>query len=145
MKLLFNATGGINGYDQYGHYLRAWLLPNSACTTLFTGENESCVAHFNEAGQGEVTADPTPKRLAPPSKAQLKELRARLKAAQAQERVSGSTGMPLDAYGDPVGGDGGSAKHGATDFPGARHPSIADARALLDTVIGRQRETGGGR
>jgi ABC-type transporter Mla subunit MlaD len=145
MKLLFNATAGINGYDQYGHYLRAWLLPNSACTTLFTGENESCVAHFNEAGQGEVTADPTAKTR-PPSKAQLSELRARLKAAQAQGSVSGSTGMPLDAYGDPVGGEGGSAKDRTAAFPGARQPSIADARALLDTLIGRQhRRTGGSR
>ena len=36
MRLLFNTTGAINGYDQYGHFLRAWLLPNSACTSLFT-------------------------------------------------------------------------------------------------------------
>ena len=34
MKLLFNTTGAINGYDQFGHFLRAWLLPNAACTTL---------------------------------------------------------------------------------------------------------------
>ena len=34
MNLLFNTTGAINGYDQYGHFLRAWLLPNSACTAL---------------------------------------------------------------------------------------------------------------
>ena len=32
MSLLFNTTGAINGYDQYGHFLRAWLIPNNACT-----------------------------------------------------------------------------------------------------------------
>jgi len=81
-----------------------------------------------------------------PTKAQLNELRARLKAAQAQGSAQGGTGMPLDAYGDPVGGEGGSAKDRTTDFAGARQPSIADARALLDTLIGRQhRRTGGSR
>jgi phospholipid/cholesterol/gamma-HCH transport system substrate-binding protein len=140
MALLFNTTAAINGYDQYGHFLRAWLNINNACTSLFTAENDSCLAHFNEAAQGDFTTDPTPKRLATPSKAQLRELRARLKAAQAQGK-----GMPLDAYGDPVGGDGGSATTSSKERRGARLPSMADARALLDTVIGRQhRGTGGG-
>ena len=33
-KFLFFTTGGINGYDQFGHFLRAALLSDQICTIL---------------------------------------------------------------------------------------------------------------
>ena len=53
MSLLFNTTGAINSYDQYGHFLRAWLIPNNACTQLNDSPNQACPAHF---GDSPVTA-----------------------------------------------------------------------------------------
>jgi hypothetical protein len=145
MQLLFNTTGAINGYDQYGHFLRAWLLPNSSCTALFVvADREDCLAHFNE---------PAPTASLSPSKAQLeaaRELRrlaksdpAAYRQALSELQAGPSAGVPFDALGDPLGGDGGSGPNGSAERS-ARLPSMADARALLDTVIGRQRPGTGG-
>src|SRR4051794_3577626 len=66
-KFLFNTTGAINGYDQFGHFLRAVLPVNQACT--FLNEQEaSCDAHFNvspAASQAQAAAQ----------RAQLKQAR----------------------------------------------------------------------
>ena len=40
MNFLFNTTGGVNGYDQYGHFLRAFLTIPPGCTTLVTTPTE---------------------------------------------------------------------------------------------------------
>jgi phospholipid/cholesterol/gamma-HCH transport system substrate-binding protein len=155
MHLLYNTTGATNGYDQYGHFLRAWLLPNSACTALFPFETDFCIAHFNEDAQSAAKASLLPSaqsremralaKLAQSDPAAYRERLHSLQAAQAEGSASGSTGMPLDAYGDPVGGAAGSATSGSTERRSARLPSMADARALLDTVIGRQHlQSGGG-
>ncbi len=63
MSLLINSTAAINGYDQYGHFLRAQLLPESACTFLFDFELDFCDAHFNPAfvEQAKTSAPPEPK------------------------------------------------------------------------------------
>ena len=147
MKLLINTTAAINGYDQYGHFLRAWLLPNSACTALFVvSDRADCIAHFNE---------PTPAKASlAPSKSQrnaAQQLSSLAKSDPAAYRQyfkqlqgGSSTGLPFDALGDPLGGDGGSATNGSAKRGSARLPSMADARALLDTVIGRQNGIGGG-
>jgi len=158
MQLLINTTGAINGYDQYGHFLRAWLLPNSACTALFPVTREDCLAHFHETeSTAQASALSTKAQL--PSKAQLEAAgalaglaksdpaayREALSKLQAGTSAPGGTGLPFDALGDPLGGNAGSAASGSTERRSARLPSMADARALLDTVIGRQRRgTGGG-
>jgi phospholipid/cholesterol/gamma-HCH transport system substrate-binding protein len=48
MNLLYNTTGGINGFDEKGHFLRAQLLV-TGCTTLLSSFFESCSANFGGA------------------------------------------------------------------------------------------------
>jgi ABC-type transporter Mla subunit MlaD len=124
MSLLFNTTGAINGYDQYGHFLRAWLSPNSACTALFNFEADSCLAHFNEQAQKAAKTNPAP------SKAELRDAQALAELAQS----------------DPAG-----YRRAFENLPAqapaqaSSVPSLGDVRSLLDTVIGRERQgTGGG-
>jgi phospholipid/cholesterol/gamma-HCH transport system substrate-binding protein len=146
MNFLFNTTGGINGYDQYGHFLRAQLQV-TPCTTLATVSLQSCTAHW---GGSVLTPASARKSMAQRYRSYLHQLRKQA-SRQASGGASGQArggapgpGLPLDAQGDPVGGASSPAS-GSTDFRGARQPSIAAARALLDTVIGRQRrQTGGG-
>jgi phospholipid/cholesterol/gamma-HCH transport system substrate-binding protein len=138
-NFLFNTTGGINGYDQYGHFLRAQLQV-TPCTTLATVSLQSCTAHWGGSVQTKAAAR---KSLAQRYRTYLDQLRKQA-SGQASGGASGKargsapgTGLPLDAQGDPVGGASSPAS-GSTDFRGARQPSIAAARALLDTVIGRR-------
>ncbi len=45
-EFIYNTVGSINGYDRYGHFLRAGLQVTS-CTTLVTTPLPSCEAHFS--------------------------------------------------------------------------------------------------
>jgi phospholipid/cholesterol/gamma-HCH transport system substrate-binding protein len=85
MSFIFNTAGSINGYDKYGHFLRAGLQI-TACTSLLSTQFASCDANF-----GAATATAAP--------------------AQAPPQAS------------------------------SPEPSLRDARALLDTVVGRQPES----
>ena len=44
MKLIFNLNMSVNGYDQFGHYLRTALL--AGCNSLATKVNLPCTANF---------------------------------------------------------------------------------------------------
>ncbi len=44
MKLIFNLNMSVNGYDQFGHYLRTALL--AGCNSLATKPNLPCTANF---------------------------------------------------------------------------------------------------
>jgi hypothetical protein len=160
-KFLFNTTGAINGYDKYGHYLRAWLQNTQSCTDLAASPVTFCDAHW----RGNQSAAKVGQA---PSKAQIADiqrLRALAKSdpaayqtalaeleggaaagagAQARGTAPGGTGLPLDAQGDPVGGQAGSQIGGSIPSRGGSSPSIGAARALLDTIIGRQLKASGG-
>jgi phospholipid/cholesterol/gamma-HCH transport system substrate-binding protein len=134
MSLLFNTTVAINGYDQYGHFLRAWLMNNSACTALSYVESQFCLSHFNEEAQGEFKASPSPSKARLPSKAQLREIRALANLAQSDSA----------AYRKNLGKLQAQAAAQASSGAASRQPSLGAVRALLDTMIGRQhRQTGG--
>jgi hypothetical protein len=45
MDFLFYSTAAVNGYDSYGHYLRAQLIVNT-CTTYRVQNDPSCTANF---------------------------------------------------------------------------------------------------
>jgi ABC-type transporter Mla subunit MlaD len=114
-RFLFNTTGGINGYDQYGHFLRA-LLQVTSCTALTPAELGGCDANFGATVSKASAKEAFNKRYT----RSLELLRK-----QASQQRSGASGEATDR--------------------GARQPSMGAARALLDTVIGRQRQgTGGG-
>jgi phospholipid/cholesterol/gamma-HCH transport system substrate-binding protein len=155
-KFLFNTTGAINGYDQFGHFLRAVLPVNQACT--FLNEQEaSCDAHFNvspAAAQAQATAQRTQLKQArtltnlavsdPGAYSRMIEGLAAAAGGGAQTGGStGGTGLPLDAQGDTAGGTPQAGSAGTSDTGSSHGPSLRAARALLDTVIG-SRSSGGG-
>jgi ABC-type transporter Mla subunit MlaD len=149
-KFLYNTTGAINGYDQFGHFLRAALPVNQSCTFL-NEEQDSCDAHFNlspQQAQAQVAAqkaqlnDATTLTNAavshPDAYARMLKGLAASQPAAASATETGGTGLPLDAQGDSAGGSpqlgSGSTGHG---------PSLRAARTLLDTVFGNLSSGGG--
>lgn len=49
-KLIFNTVGSINGFDSYGHFLRA-LLPLNNCVNYATFPESTCGANFSTASK----------------------------------------------------------------------------------------------
>jgi ABC-type transporter Mla subunit MlaD len=167
MSLIFNTTNAINGYDQYGHFLRAWLLPNSACTFLsapIDPPRADCFAHFNEDAAA-VTAKAKMGASAPTQiggmgvRALEKLLRSdpaafreyieslRAPAGAPASASVGQTGgrasqappgLPLDAQGDPAGGGAAPPASGSSNGGRDGEQSLDATQALLDTLIGRQ-------
>ena len=163
-KFLYNTTGGVNGYDQFGHFLRA-SLSVTGCTALSsnTALEGTCGAHFN-------TAAATAKARMKSSEAQHREMSAfaakalsspaayrkylgKLQAQAAAQgssgpgaSASGGTGLPLDAQGDSAGASAQLSSGGSPRFGRSGQQSLGAARALLDTLIGRRKPsyTGGG-
>jgi hypothetical protein len=122
MKLIYFTNGGINGFDKFGHFLRANLQITPSCTTLnpLPG-NLGCKANWGQVlGKG----------------------RAAQEAATIPSPTSGTapspeaSGVPFDAAGNLAGAAGSSSKANGLRKPHA--PSLDAARHLLDTIIGRQ-------
>jgi ABC-type transporter Mla subunit MlaD len=55
MDFLFYSANAINGYDSYGHYLRAQLIVNT-CTTYRVAQDPSCTANFPKTGARSASA-----------------------------------------------------------------------------------------
>ena len=121
MSFLFYTTGGVNGFDQYGHFLRA-VLRITVCTTLVSSPSFGCGANWGDTST---------------SARDMSSLAAIKRVSQKQAEING-TGQPLDAAGDAAGGGTEPSAGGSTPATPQRPPSFGAARALLDTVIGRQ-------
>jgi phospholipid/cholesterol/gamma-HCH transport system substrate-binding protein len=121
LEFLYNTTGGINGFDQYGHFLRA-SLKITTCTTLVTTTTLGCEANWGEGSSSTTSA------------AKL----AAATASGAHSKTAGhgrtsTTGVPRDAAGDLAGQ---AASPGGFKLPRLNNHSIGAMRDLLDTVIG---------
>ena len=134
MQLLFNTTGAINGYDQYGHFLRAWLLPITACMALARPPRRvSC----QRALRSDSAARPRRAR--------------RLVGGRRSERDhrlgrTWRSAGPGERTGRPCGNLGAQSRRRTATIR-RREPSgrsLGAARALLDTMIGRQQRSGPG-
>jgi phospholipid/cholesterol/gamma-HCH transport system substrate-binding protein len=57
VKLIYNSTASLNGFDQYGHFGRTRLAPTQ-CVEYFAGPGggSGCVARFNGTGAAELSA-----------------------------------------------------------------------------------------
>jgi hypothetical protein len=126
VDLIYNTTGTINGFDEYGHFTRTVVnLTNcleyevveaSGCSAKFTGENASTSATFDEAAflkriqQGLQRANGG--ALAP---------------AEGNESAASSTAPPV-APPQPSLGSGQQL--------GAKGPASASQRALLNYLLG---------
>jgi ABC-type transporter Mla subunit MlaD len=126
MSFLYNSVGSINGFDQYGHFLRA-QLQITACTTLLALPFVSCAAKWgtSQTSSKAPSAAPAAAKAAAPA------------AAKAPGPASGGiqAGTPRDAQGDLAGGTPHPSPSPAQ--PPATRPSIGATRDLLDTVVGR--------
>ena len=141
-RFLFYTTGGINGYDKYGHFLRA-ALQVTPCTSLLTVFDFSCGAHFGTGSVGKTLVNPS----------NVQKFMAAARKLEENKKRSGTSGaaggtpptaLPLDAQGDVVGGEAHSQTSGSIGSRGSGQPSIGAVRALLDTIIGRQSPASGG-
>jgi ABC-type transporter Mla subunit MlaD len=121
MKLLYFTNGGINGFDKFGHFLRANLQVTPSCTTLLPlPGNEGCLANWG------LTS----------SKAALAAQQAPVPTPPADAQSSGGTSaVPFDAAGDLAGASSPGSKQ---RHQKPRPPSLSAARDLLDTIIGKQ-------
>jgi phospholipid/cholesterol/gamma-HCH transport system substrate-binding protein len=124
MHLIYFTTGAVNGFDKFGHFLRA-TLQVTGCTTLssIVTPGEGCLANWGN----QVTSATTP---AGAKSAILQQAKALGK--NTPEPSNG--GVPFDAQGDLAG----SAASGPTDRSNPDAPPLGAARDLLDTIIGRQ-------
>jgi phospholipid/cholesterol/gamma-HCH transport system substrate-binding protein len=124
MGLIFNSLGSINGFDNYGHFLRATVVLNPSCVSLVNQVVLSCAANWNSQVTGKTAS---PSQVIPPP--------ADLSAGAATGSTGGTT-VPLDAQGDLAGASKAPspARHGRKPHA----PSLRAARDLLNTVIGKQ-------
>jgi phospholipid/cholesterol/gamma-HCH transport system substrate-binding protein len=125
MHLLYFTTGSINGYDKFGHFLRA-TLQVTGCTTLsaIVTPGGGCVANW-----GSQSA-----KFSTPAAAKARVLEQAKKLGITPPSAS-TNGAPLDAHGDVAGG---TAAPSSTDRSKPHAPSLGAARDLLDTIIGKQ-------
>jgi ABC-type transporter Mla subunit MlaD len=112
LEFVYHTVGSINGFDQYGHFLRAWL-PNNPCQQ-YNERQLGCAAHF----------EPLNLPLPPLDKASRA---SRRRAAPALDRTVATTaaGAETSARGDQVDGSHGRAER--------------DARLLLGFLLGGER------
>jgi hypothetical protein len=150
MNFLFNTTGGVNGYDQYGHFLRALLvIPPGGCTALSTTIVPGCEAQWGLAAS--TVSKAAARRAAANQPSEVAKLIAKAKA-QTQAGTGGTPagagaaaspsagsgtvqpGQPLDAEGQPPAGT--TTTTPSTSGGQPRAPSLSAARDLFDTLIG---------
>jgi ABC-type transporter Mla subunit MlaD len=119
MKLLYFTNGGINGFDKFGHFLRANLQITSSCVNLVNNTVPGCTSAWGASSSKAAKAALL--GTAPP-------------APTGGTGATGSSGaVPFDAQGD-LAGSTSTSQQGTRRKP----PSIGATRSLLDTIIGRQ-------
>jgi ABC-type transporter Mla subunit MlaD len=136
LEFVFYTVGGTNGFDEFGHYLRA-LLPNNNCQQYNAG---NCGAHF----EGTKTPPPPP----PDTKVATGTRRGTVTAIERLAATIGSAaslGAPADEGAperNPAELGGGEASPGpeteATPEPtnGGGGTAARDARLLMSFLLG---------
>ena len=123
MKLIYLTNGGFNGFDKFGHFLRANLQITPSCTTLLPlPGNLGCTAQWGSTQGKAARAAQT---------ATVPKI-----PAETASGPGGTSGMPFDATGALAGGAGSATEGGGHRESHA--PSLGDASHLLNTIIGRQ-------
>jgi phospholipid/cholesterol/gamma-HCH transport system substrate-binding protein len=157
-KFLFNTTGAINGFDKFGHFLRATAIITS-CTGLSPTVQPFCDSHWGFApAHGKAATAALAARAQKVAEQAAKQAGASAKtggtsAPAATGSSGGSTatggaaippGQPLDAEGQPAGGTTTTTTTPATPSgPGGF--SMGALRDLLNTMIGPPSHKGGQR
>lgn len=95
LDFLYYGVGATNGYDSYGHYLRAELLTN-LCTQYTTQQDPVCNANFSKANGAVPYTGPTRppgtsgRTVVSSSAANQADIRRQVRAATAAPRGGGS-------------------------------------------------------
>jgi phospholipid/cholesterol/gamma-HCH transport system substrate-binding protein len=123
MKLLYFSSGGINGFDRYGHYLRANLQITPSCVQLVPNPVLGCNGNWRQnAGKAARAAQVSAKVPQAPSPAN-------------GGTAASANGVPTDARGDLAGASVRTSKSLKREKP--RAPSLSATKDLLNTIIGR--------
>ncbi len=120
LLFFFNGTGAVNGFDSFGHYLRA-VVPVNNCFTYKTNPEPGCDINFNRtfaAAQKQV----------PPDTQRKKVLRS--ETARTDEASSPAGGSPSDEEASPA------LEGGATGDSARPTASPRDMKAMLDFLMG---------
>src|SRR3954453_2139348 len=131
MKLLYFTNGGINGFDKFGHFLRANLEITPSCVQLVPSPVLGCNGNWGQ-NSGKL--------------ARQAQLSAKVPDLQGGVTNGGTTadvsGVPTDAQGDLAGAsarNSSSAKHAKPHAP-----SLNATKDLLNTIIGKPGHVNGG-
>jgi len=162
MDYLFYQVAAINGFDQYGHYLRAQLIVN-LCSTYAVTNDVSCSANFTSEGARasassrsaqsalDAIADGRSPALArtdavlrgmDPDEvlARTGKQRTDARLAPLPERDKGGDDAPLKLPAQflPAGPDGGTSEQAPTPAPSTTAPGedSSAAESLLDYLLG---------
>jgi phospholipid/cholesterol/gamma-HCH transport system substrate-binding protein len=128
MHLIYNTTGSINGFDEFGHFLRA-VLQVTSCTTLSSAPTPGGVCATKWGDQTVAT-----KAASTPAAAKAAILQRARELGTQTPSSGGNGGVPFDAQGDLAGASASPSSQG----PRKPHaPPLGATRDLLDTIIGR--------
>ena len=140
MDFLFYSAVAINGYDSYGHYLRAQLIVNT-CTTYRVQNDPSCTANFQKSSARSSRRRATTRSARP----QLVREDRVMSGESVAQVLSGMTGQNLSTA---AASTTAKAPNGASALPHAVIPSAANSPtatqaprqdpsgALLDYLLG---------
>jgi phospholipid/cholesterol/gamma-HCH transport system substrate-binding protein len=120
LHLFYFTVGGINGFDKFGHFLRATLVLNPNCITIVDSVTQGCTANWRSQTTGKLKALARSALAVP---------------APGPNGAAVTGGTPFDAAGDAAGASPSSGGTGKRTQP--RPPSLGAARDLLDTIIGK--------
>jgi len=135
MDLLYNGTGAINGFDKFGHFLRATLVLNPSCTALVSTVVLSCAGSWRSQASGKAKAASAAAMASAPQQADLTPNGGTAATA------NGSLPVPLDAQGDAAGATSASS---ANTGHKPHAPSLKATRDLLNTIIGKPGQVSSG-
>ncbi len=117
MTLIYNTAGSVNGYDQYGHYVRG-LLTTTTCQSFYTENNINCTAKFaNTTGTSSAMSAGS----------------ARQRSPRKQGAASATKPLTLTQQTSPKPSTGAATP----DTSPARPADPQSARALLDYLLGK--------
>jgi ABC-type transporter Mla subunit MlaD len=123
MKLFYYTNGGINGFDKFGHFLRANLEITPSCVMLVPQPVLGCNGNWGQnAGKAAKLA-------------QLNSKVPNLPGGSNGGTTAGTNGVPTDAQGDLAGASGGNSN--SPKHPKPHAPSLGAAKDLLNTIIGK--------
>jgi len=124
MKLFYFTNGGINGFDKFGHFLRANLEITPSCVQLVPRPVLGCNGNWGQ-NSGKAARQ-----------AQLSAKVPDLQAGSNGGTTAGTTGIPTDAQGDLAGASAKSAG-GNSKKTKPHTPSLSATKDLLNTIIGK--------